>query len=76
MQVARGTAQVALESLNLADAVRTLCIVALNHASAVDDAARLLGISRYALYRLIKKHGIVRWDGRTPKFSARSLPRR
>ena len=49
-----------LTSLDLAAAERRLCAEALRVAPTLQDAAKLLGITRHALHRRIHKHGLVR----------------
>lgn len=55
---------ITLESLNLADAERQLCVEALRASKTIRAAAVLLGISRHALQRRIKEHAIDwTWHG-------------
>ena len=49
---------VVLDSLDLAEAERRLCLEALSHAGTIVEAANLLGITRHALKRRITKHRI------------------
>lgn len=52
-----------LDSFNLNDAERLLCIEALKTAGSLVEAAQMLGITRHALKRRIIKHNI-RWSQR------------
>lgn len=49
---------IVLEDLNLRDAERRLCKMALETGGSIVEAAQLLGITRHALKRRIIKHGI------------------
>ena len=50
--------RLAIETLNLNDVERMLCVDALNTAGTIIEAASLLGITRHALKRRIIKHQI------------------
>ena len=54
-----------IETFNLAAVERTLCVEALNTAGSIVDAAALLGVTRHALTRRIRKHKIT-WPSRLP----------
>lgn len=51
--------KIVLDTLLLADAERRVCDAALDVAGSMVEAASLLGITRYALRRLIVKHAIL-----------------
>lgn len=50
---------ITLESYNLEAAERLLCILALDTAGNIVEAAKLLGVTRHALKRRIIKHRIT-----------------
>jgi DNA-binding NtrC family response regulator len=53
------TPHITLESLNLEEAERQLCTLALEAAGNIVEAAKLLGVTRHALKRRIIKHKIA-----------------
>lgn len=56
--IPRTEPKVILEDFNLEATERRLCILALEEAGTISDAANLLGITRHALKRRIIKLGI------------------
>ena len=63
-----------IDTYNLTDVERMLCVEALNAAGTIVDAAALLGITRHALKRRIIKHEIA-WPPR-PRAVVASEPER
>jgi hypothetical protein len=61
-----------LEDANLADAEQHLCTAALEYAGNISEAAKLLGITRHALARRIRKHAID-WPPRSSSVSGAVL---
>lgn len=61
--------QITLDSFNLENAERRLCVEALNTAGSILEASKLLGITRHALKRRIIKLNI-RWVRTTSPFPA------
>ena len=57
------TPPLTLASYNLEDAERLLCVEALAAGGNINEAAKILGVTRHALKRRIIKHRIV-WPPR------------
>ncbi|MEZ4385642.1 MAG: helix-turn-helix domain-containing protein [Nannocystaceae bacterium] len=64
-----------IDTYNLTDVERMLCVEALNAAGTIVDAAALLGITRHALKRRIIKHEIA-WPPRPRAVIATPEPER
>lgn len=66
--------QIILHSCNLAEAERTLILVALAEMGDIDGAAELCGVSWIRLQRLLRAHGII-WPGASRQRPRTSKPK-